>query len=37
MSSIDKIKMTKSRPNLLGINPKLATDIYFINPSTVPQ
>ena len=37
MSPIDKIKMTISRPNLLGINPKLVTDIYFINPSTALQ
>jgi hypothetical protein len=29
--------MTKSGPGLLGINPKLATDIYPINPSTIPQ
>jgi hypothetical protein len=35
MSPIDKIKMTKSRLNLLGVNPKPTTDIYFINPFTV--
>jgi len=29
--------MTKSRPSSLGINPKLVTDIYPINPSTIPQ
>jgi len=34
MLPIDEIKITKSRPSLLGINPKLATDIYPINPST---
>jgi hypothetical protein len=29
--------MTKSGPSLLGVNPKPATDIYPINPSTTPQ
>ena len=29
--------MTKSKPNLLGINPKLAVDIYFINLFAAPQ
>jgi len=28
--------MTKSRPGLLGVNPKPAMDIYPINPSTAP-
>ena len=34
MLPIDKIKMTKSRLNLININPKLAVDIYPVNPST---
>ena len=29
--------MTKSRPGLLDMNPKLATDIYPINPFTALQ
>jgi hypothetical protein len=35
MLPIDEIKMTESRPSLLGVNPKLATDIYPVNPSTI--
>jgi hypothetical protein len=35
MLPIDKIKITESRPSLLGVNPKLAMDIYPINPSTI--
>ena len=35
MLLIDKIKMTKFRPSLLVINPKLAIDIYPINLFTV--
>jgi len=34
MPPINKIKITESGPDLLGINPKLTTDIYLINPST---
>jgi hypothetical protein len=30
MPPIDKIKMTKFRPSLLGVNPKLTIDIYPI-------
>jgi len=37
MPLIDKIKMIKSGPSLSSINPKLAVDIYPVNPSTVPQ
>ena len=37
MPPIDNIKITKSRPSLLGINPKLITNIYFINLFTVLQ
>jgi hypothetical protein len=37
MPPIDKIKMTKFRPNLLGINPKPAVDIYPIYPFTALQ
>ena len=35
MLPIDQIKITKFRPSLLGINPKLAINIYFIIPPTV--
>jgi len=34
MLPIDKIKITESGPSSLGINPKLAVDIYPINPFT---
>jgi hypothetical protein len=34
MPPIDEIKMTKSGPSSSGVNPKPATDIYPINPST---
>jgi hypothetical protein len=37
MLPIDEIKMTKSRPGSLGVNPKLAVDIHPINLSTAPQ
>ena len=37
MSPINKIKMIKFRPNLLGMNPKLAVNIYPENLFTVLQ
>ena len=37
MPPIDKIKITKSRSNLMGTNPKLAINIYFKNLFTVSQ
>jgi len=35
MPPINKIKITKFRPSLLGVNLKLAIDVYSINPSTI--
>jgi hypothetical protein len=34
MPPIDKIKMTKFKPGLLGANPKPAVDIHPIYPFT---
>jgi hypothetical protein len=35
MLPIDEIKMTKFRPGSLGMNPKLAIDIYPVYPFTI--
>ena len=37
MPPINKIKITKFKSSLLGINLKLTTDIYFINLFTALQ
>jgi hypothetical protein len=37
MLPTDKIKTTKFRPSLLGVNPKPAADIYPIYPFTALQ
>jgi hypothetical protein len=34
MPPINKIKITKFKPNSLGVNPELVTDIHSIYPFT---